>query len=146
MEFAHSIVLDANILLRAVLGVHAQNLVNTYAGPVWMCAPQVAFDEAKRNLTIITARRGWSQEVFNVASTALNGLETLVNSVDPETYVTAINEAQLRIGRRDPDDVPILALALLLDCPVWTEDHDFFGTGVPIWTSDRVELYFSPER
>ncbi|WP_455227346.1 PIN domain-containing protein [Lautropia mirabilis] len=31
---------------------------------------------------------------------------------------------------------------LVLDaCPIWTEDQDFFGTGVPTWTTDRVELY-----
>jgi len=26
---------------------------------------------------------------------------------------------------------------------VWTEDADFFGTGVATWTSDRVELYLA---
>lgn len=46
-----------------------------------------------------------------------------------------------RIGRRDPDDWPIAAAALILDCPIWTEDKDFFGTGIPTWTSDRVEIY-----
>jgi hypothetical protein len=24
---------------------------------------------------------------------------------------------------------------------VWTEDADFFGTGIATWTTDRVELY-----
>jgi predicted nucleic acid-binding protein len=42
---------------------------------------------------------------------------------------------------RDPDDWPIVAVALLLDFPIWTEDQDFFGTGVATWTTDRVELY-----
>ena len=50
-------------------------------------------------------------------------------------------EELARIETRDPDDWPILATAMALDCPVWTEDNDFFGTGVPTWTSDRVELY-----
>ncbi len=27
-----------------------------------------------------------------------------------------------------------------LQCPIWTEDADFFGTGVATWTTDRVEL------
>ncbi|MBK6595685.1 MAG: nucleotide-binding protein, partial [Burkholderiales bacterium] len=25
---------------------------------------------------------------------------------------------------------------------VWTEDADFFGTGVATWTTDRIALYF----
>jgi len=45
-----------------------------------------------------------------------------------------------RIESRDPDDWPILATALALECPIWTEDQDFFGAGVPTWTTDRVEL------
>jgi hypothetical protein len=49
------------------------------------------------------------------------------------------------IGERDADDWPALACALLLDCPVWTEDADFFGTGVATWTTSRVKLYLSPD-
>lgn len=50
-------------------------------------------------------------------------------------------KALQRIGRRDPDDWPIVAAALTLDCPIWTEDKDFFGAGVATWTSDLVEIY-----
>lgn len=46
-----------------------------------------------------------------------------------------------RIGVRDPMDWPIAAAALALDCPIWTEDKDFFGVGIPTWTSDLVEIY-----
>jgi hypothetical protein len=35
--------------------------------------------------------------------------------------------------------------SLLLGCPVWTEDADFFGTGVATWTTSRVKLYLSPD-
>jgi NAD(P)-dependent dehydrogenase (short-subunit alcohol dehydrogenase family) len=30
---------------------------------------------------------------------------------------------------------------MTIGCLVWTEDADFFGTGVATWTSDRVEIY-----
>jgi predicted nucleic acid-binding protein len=50
--------------------------------------------------------------------------------------------ALARIGPRDPDDWPVLACALLLNCPIWTEDRDFFGTGVATWTTALIELYF----
>lgn len=33
---------------------------------------------------------------------------------------------------------------MLLDCPIWTEDNDFFGTGVPTWTTDRIDIYLTP--
>lgn len=49
----------------------------------------------------------------------------------------------VRIGARDPMDWPVVAAALVLDCPIWTEDRDFFGVGVPTWTSSLVEVYLS---
>ena len=44
---------------------------------------------------------------------------------------------------RDADDWPVLACAIVIGCPVWMEDADFFGTGVATWTSDRVALYLA---
>jgi hypothetical protein len=29
----------------------------------------------------------------------------------------------------------------MLDLPIWTEDQDLFGSGVPTWTTDHVEVY-----
>jgi len=51
--------------------------------------------------------------------------------------------ALARIGQRDQHDWQVLACALLLNCPIWTEDRDFFGTGVATWTTALVELYFA---
>ncbi|MFO1350464.1 MAG: PIN domain-containing protein [Gammaproteobacteria bacterium] len=38
-----------------------------------------------------------------------------------------------------------MALALVLNLPIWTEDQDLFGSGVATWTTDRVELYLREE-
>ena len=64
-----------------------------------------------------------------------------VKSVDPEIYSDFENLARLSLAGRDEDDWPILAAALALNCPIWTEDTDFFGCGVATWTTDRVELF-----
>jgi predicted nucleic acid-binding protein len=78
---------------------------------------------------------------------ALLGLvTTLVQIVEVEAYSRFESAARERIGRRDEDDWPILALGLALDCPIWPEDTDFFGCGVATWTTDRVELYLSEIR
>ncbi|MHB1374958.1 MAG: PIN domain-containing protein [Thauera sp.] len=42
-------------------------------------------------------------------------------------------------GQRDERDWPGLAAALLMNCPIWTEDQDFFGAGIPTWTTAIVE-------
>ena len=63
--------------------------------------------------------------------------------MESELYGGMRQQALQRIAVRDADDWPVLACAMAFDCPVWTEDADFFGTGVATWTSDRVALYFA---
>ena len=46
---------------------------------------------------------------------------------------------------RDEEDWPILAAALALGCPIWTEDAGFFGIGIGTWTTDRVELFLADD-
>ena len=64
-------------------------------------------------------------------------------AIDADLYDGMQQQALQRIAARDADDWLVLACAMTLDCPVWTEDADFFGTGVATWTSDRVGLYFA---
>ena len=74
---------------------------------------------------------------------SLGQLRELVLAAPEEVYLDHKAVALARIEQRDPDDWPILATALALECPIWTEDNDFFGAGVPTWTTDRVEIYLS---
>ena len=73
----------------------------------------------------------------------LEQISQLVVPVDRSLYGDRDYErlARERIETRDPDDWPVLAVALMLDLPIWTEDQDLFGSGVATWTTDRVELY-----
>lgn len=61
--------------------------------------------------------------------------------VGPEVYGDFEEEARKRIAARDPEDWPILATALTLGCPIWTEDTDFFGCGVATWTSATIGAF-----
>ena len=51
-------------------------------------------------------------------------------------------EARRRM-KRHPVDWPIVAAALELDCPIWTDDRDFFGCGVATWATANVEIYLA---
>ena len=77
----------------------------------------------------------------SAAMLVLDRLEGVVQSIDAELYEGMQVQALQRIAVRDADDWPVLACAMILGCPVWTEDADFFGTGVATWTTDRVLLY-----
>lgn len=47
-------------------------------------------------------------------------------------------EAERRIAHRDPDDVDLLALALQLGCPIWSNDADFEEAGVKLYTTAQL--------
>lgn len=134
------LVLDANILIRAVLGSRVLSLLRNYAGQVDFMAPDVAFQEAREHLPGILAAR---KIPAAPAMEALDLLMGLVQTVEAETYAAFETVARERIEKRDEDDWRVLAAALALGCPIWTEDTDFFGCGVATWTTDRVGLYLA---
>lgn len=64
----------------------------------------------------------------------------------PDTaYAEAREHMPTLLERRGVSGAAALACALMLGCPVWTEDSDFFGTGVATWTTSRVKLYLAPD-
>lgn len=134
------IVLDANILIRAVLGRRVRELLDTWAAQgVRFFAPDVAFDDAEKYLPPLLAQRG--KPIADLAA-ALDWLRSVVEPVTPDLYALFEAEARERIEDRDEDDWPVVATALALACAIWTEDADFFGAGVAVWTTNRVEIFF----
>jgi predicted nucleic acid-binding protein len=134
------LVLDANIVIRAVLGKRVPQLLHRYAGRIDFLAPDSALQEAAQHLPKILQRRGISTDL--VVET-LDSLKNILQVVERETYAPMENVARQRLSGRDEDDWPVLAVALLLDCPIWTEDLDFFRSGMATWTTDRVEIYLA---
>jgi predicted nucleic acid-binding protein len=133
-----ALVLDANILIRAVLGIRVRRILENYADSVSFFVPELALAEAQEHLATLVTRRGGDPAK---ALRLLDAMVGLVDLVSPEIYGCHETEARKRLGSRDPDDWPILASALALGCPIWTEDTDFFGCGVATWTSSSVEIF-----
>lgn len=135
-----AIVLDANILIRAVLGTRVRELILENAATVKFFSPDVAYADARKYLPALLEKRGVQSAA---AMAVLDALESIVKPLEFDLYAGLQQQALQRISMRDADDWPILACAMMIDCPVWTEDADFFGTGVATWTSDRVALYLA---
>jgi predicted nucleic acid-binding protein len=137
------IVLDANILIRAVLGRRVRELIDTYrAQRVRFFAPDVAFDDAETYLPLLLKKRG---KPGDDVSASLEYLRNIIEPVDRELYAVFESEARQRLRGRDENDWPVLATALGLGCGVWTEDADFFGTGLAVWTTSRVEIFLKEQ-
>lgn len=137
------IVLDANILIRAVLGKRVRQLLETYAAHgIRFYSPEVAYGDAEKYLPALLIKRGKPND--DVPAT-LAYLQSLIEPIGAETYSLFEADARQRLRGRDEEDWPVLAAALSLSCAIWTEDTDFFGTGVAVWTSDRVEIFLKEQ-
>ena len=137
---ARALVLDANILLRAILGTRVRTLIERYAEQVMLLTPQSCVAETREYLPLLCVERRWDPAP---ALQLLDSLLTGIHVVDNASLVDVEEEAKRRIASRDPDDWPVVALAIALNAPVWTEDRDFFGAGVATWTTKNVELYLA---
>lgn len=133
------IVLDANILIRAVLGRRVRQLVETYVPRgARFFAPDVCFDDAEKYLPVLLKKH--DRPHADVPAT-LGYLRNVISPVYGDLYGAFEDEARERLRGRDEGDWPILATALGLACPLWSEDADFFGTGIAVWTTNRVEIF-----
>jgi predicted nucleic acid-binding protein len=96
------IVLDANILIRAVLGRRVRDLIETYARKrVRFFAPDVAFEDAEKYLPLLLKKRG---KPHADVSASLEYLRNFIEPVAPELYSVFENEARQRLHGRDDDD------------------------------------------
>jgi predicted nucleic acid-binding protein len=114
---AKALVLDANILLRAVFGAKVRAILESYEDAVAFYSPDVCFEDAQKYIPDIAARRNFDAAI---GLALLDQVGRIVSVVDRSLYEDF--EPQAR-------------------APIWTEDQDFFGTGVATWTSNRIEVF-----
>ena len=112
------LVVDANPMLSALLGGRAREIF--FDRRLALFSPQATLFEVEKYLPFVARKLGRSElELFRE-------FELLpIAAVQPETYESELPRASELIGWRDAKDVPVLALALRLRCPIWTEDRDF---------------------
>ncbi|MBP6011133.1 MAG: nucleotide-binding protein [Alphaproteobacteria bacterium] len=127
------IVLDANILVAAVLGrqvprvltaAHARGVALAVTEVQILEAAQVLID--KIGLTEAEARKG------------LEAVTALVMPLSQEFCAAMKAPARRRLHERAQSDWPVLAAALAAEGAIWSHDRDFFGVGVPVWSSRNM--------
>jgi predicted nucleic acid-binding protein len=113
--------LDANIFVRAVLGSKVKNLLMNNSGSVEFFTPDVCLDDAQKYIPVIFDKRGVNSEI---ALTVFSNLKPLLQVVHKSLYQEHAEEAKQRIKSRGMDDWPVVATAMMLNSPIWTEDQD----------------------
>lgn len=117
---------DANPILSAIIGGKA--------GSIFLKAGDTAFyttlfniKEVERYIPELALKRNIPSEDLHLALSLLP-----VTVCGEDFYRSKIRHAEKLIGKRDPDDRHLRALALKLKCPLWSNDSDFEGKGVDV--------------
>ena len=139
------LVLDANILISAVVGNKAHQIISQHESNINFLTAEEAFLDAEEYVPQIIAKRGGDNNDINAAMEKLEILKKFIQAVPASDLIAFENVARKIMKDRDEDDWLYLALALHFDCPLWTEDKDFFGCGVAVWTTKRIQYFLENE-
>ena len=122
---------DTNVLLSAITGKAALRVFTQSA--VEVVTTVSIFGEIREYLPFMAKTYGLAEEILEAQLRLLG-----VAVHPPESYRRHLAAAVKRIGKRDPDDVDLLALALALEIPIWSNDSDFASAGVEWYTTARL--------
>jgi predicted nucleic acid-binding protein len=126
------LVADANVLLSAVIGGRA-SLALQHPDVEAVYAPAFALDEVHEYLGVLAEKKRLKLDTLLLTLAALP-----LTVVERSEYQRHMKEAKRRMQRRDPNDVDVLALALHLGHPVWSNDNDFEDAGVEWHTTAQL--------
>jgi predicted nucleic acid-binding protein len=96
-------------------------------------------DEVTEYLPVMSANYGIGVEMLETQLRLL-----AIGIFTRREYSSSMEDARRRMEKRDPDDVDLLALAIHLDIPVWSNDDDFRNTGIERYTTAELLKKLAP--
>jgi predicted nucleic acid-binding protein len=120
---------DANVLLSALIGGQAVRVLR-HTAIEEILTTEATLAGVQEYATQLAQKKRLPVDVVLLAAATLP-----VTIVPRSAYASSLSDARTRIGRRDSDDIELLALALHFDLPVWSNDNDFEDTGIVWYTT-----------
>lgn len=96
-----ALVLDANILIRAVLGPRVRRILESNADSISFFIPETAYNEAEEHLAALVIKRGGDPVIALRSLRAMAALGTIASH---DLYADFEAEARKRLAAPDPDD------------------------------------------
>lgn len=136
-----SVVVDANIILSAVLGNKSfDTLVRVGALRSLLGSAEMASETRLVIEKVMPERRRLLDIVIDA-----------IEIIEPESYMANLDAARRSLRSAPASrngstrDAHILALAWTYDADIWSHDRDFAGTGWPSWSSANLSTVLSEE-
>ena len=139
------LVVDASVLIAEALRERGRTLLRNPSLDLVAAAEAVSETEHElRKRVELIAERGdlGAESAARLLDAALVMIALRIPLAEPEIYAARLDEARTRVPR-DERDAPTVALAMALDCGIWTADQDFFGCGVAVWTTETLLLHLA---
>jgi predicted nucleic acid-binding protein len=134
------LIADASAIVAELLRARGRALLR-HPDIAWFATEEIRSEvhhEVVRRIAILAQRQQLTtEEATLLAQRTLQLFDDAVRIIPQSVYIPLQEAAYLRIS--DPQDWSAIALALVSGAGIWTEDRDFFGVGLPIW-STRVLL------
>lgn len=122
---------DANVILSATAGKAALRIF--LKKEIEIVTTEFNIDEVREYLGAIAEQYSLSEEVLE------SQLRLLPLTTYPRHfYKDLLTKAAMKLSGRDEDDIELLALAMKLEIPIWSNDNDFKDSGIEIYTTARL--------
>lgn len=133
------LVIDTNIIISAIIRKGLTRKIILFPG-LKLVTPEITFKEIENHIGLITTKsRLYKDEVLRI----LDILKKNVKAIPESRWWSRYNQAEKIIGKKDPKDVPFIAVALALAVDgIWSNDRDFESQSkFKIWkTADLAQM------
>lgn len=122
---------DVNVILSAIAGKAALRVF--LKEDIEFITTQFNIAEVREYLHVISQQYAISEEIME------SQLKLLPLKIYPRHFYEGfVKEASKRLSGRDEDDVELLALAMKLEIPIWSNDRDFRHAEIEGYTTARL--------
>ncbi|MBN1502935.1 hypothetical protein JW930_05305 [Candidatus Woesearchaeota archaeon] len=111
------LVVDANVLFSALVATTGRTYELIFNERVKLFAPEFLFEEFEEHKDEILEKSGLSETDFRLFLSLVSAEIEIVPKSEFEKHILLAAEVT-----PDPDDTEYLALAMKLNCPVWSND------------------------
>lgn len=128
------LLIDTNILVRCSVGRALIRVIELRDRGVSIATTE---KNAAELFAKLTDKFGYNAEIArNKVRRVLEPMEV----IGVEEYEHLRDAAYERLREGGKSDWPALAAAMALEGEIWSEDVDFFGVGIPVWSTANVHL------